>query len=81
MLNKYFNYFIFMVILNINCYQDGKLSSPFEKEKETDESICVAIYLFCDEQFKQCASRNNSSESCVSPYQSCNNTVRECIQN
>ncbi|GBF44473.1 hypothetical protein LPTSP2_37760 [Leptospira ellinghausenii] len=61
--------------------KDGEITSPFAKDKETDKKVCAVIYLYCDEQFRQCVNPPENQDFCSRTYQNRNNTVRGCILN
>lgn len=72
---------ILLLGINLNCYNDGKITSPFSEKKESDKRVCGALYLYCQEQFNQCVDPPDNRDACSRNFQGCNNTVRGCILN
>lgn len=73
-------YFI-VLTLCFSCLRDGEIVSPFSEEKKNDQRVCIALVLFCDDQFKQCVDPPDNRDYCTNAYQGCNDTVTGCISN
>lgn len=69
-----------MLIL-FSCMKDGEVVSPLSEKEKNDKRVCVALFLYCEDQFNQCTNNPETKSTCARPYQDCNNIVRGCVYN